>query len=322
MTNSQRLPYLSVVIPIFNEEKTIPFLMERLNQSLEGLGYAYEVIFVNDGSHDQSLMLLRQAFEADPQHIRVVDLTYNVGQYMALMAGLQHTQGEVIVTMDADLQNPPEEIGRLLEKIHEGYDLVGGYRARRKDTLFRRRSSEMINRVREYLTGLKMKDHGCMLRAYRRSIVDAMNRTQDPSIFINALAQKFANKAIDIEVRHEPRYADKSRYNLFGLIRLFMDLLTGFSLRPIQAFTGFGFLSSGFSFVLVIILGLRRIILGPEAEGLFTLFAILFFLISVALVGIGLVGEYVGRIYLAVSKRPRYLVRETLGDTPQDKEDT
>jgi undecaprenyl-phosphate 4-deoxy-4-formamido-L-arabinose transferase len=303
---------LSVVIPVYNEEANLPVLFARLYPVLDALGRRYEVIFTNDGSADRSFELLRAQHAARPEVTRVIDFNANYGQHMAVMAAFERVRGRVIVTLDADLQNPPEEIPRLLEKIDAGHDLVGGYRLDRRDSLFRTAASRLINFVREKTTHIRMTDQGCMLRAYRREVVAAIVQSGAINTFIPALAASFAGNPTEIGVKHEERHAGVSNYSFYRLVRLNFDLITGFSLAPLQVFTMFALLCSAGSFVLVLILAYRRIFLGAEAEGLFTLFGILFFLISVTMVGIGLIGEYVGRTYQVVRARQRYHVREIL----------
>jgi undecaprenyl-phosphate 4-deoxy-4-formamido-L-arabinose transferase len=242
----------------------------------------------------------------------VIDFNANYGQHMAIMAAFERVRGEVIVTLDADLQNPPEEIPKLLAKIDAGHDYVGGCRLNRQDSLFRTYASRLINFVREKTTNIQMTDQGCMLRAYRREIVEAIVRSGAINTFIPALAYSFSGNPAEVGVKHEERHAGVSNYSFYRLVRLNFDLITGFSLAPLQYFTMFALACSGGSFLLVLILAYRRIFLGAEAEGLFTLFGILFFLISVTMVGIGLIGEYVGRTYQVVRARQRYHVRAML----------
>ena len=221
-------------------------------------------------------------------------------------------RGEVVVTLDADLQNPPEEIPKLLAAIDAGHDYVGGCRLDRQDSFFRTIASRLVNRVRERTTNIRMTDQGCMLRAYRRPVVEAVVRSGAINTFIPALAYTFASRPTEVAVRHAERHAGRSHYSLYQLIRLNFDLVTGFSLAPLQVFTMLALGCAGGSLLLVIVLAWRRLILGPEEGGLFTLFGILFFLISVAMVGIGLIGEYVGRAYQVVRSRQNYHVREIL----------
>lgn len=303
---------LSIVIPVYNEELNLPTLFQRLYPVLDGLGRTYEIVFTNDGSADRSLQLLREQHDRRPDVTRVIDFNANYGQHMAIMAAFERVQGDVIVTLDADLQNPPEEIPSLLAKIDAGHDYVGGCRLDRQDSLFRTWASRLVNFVRSKTTNIEMTDQGCMLRAYRRPIVEAIVRSGAINTFIPALAYSFSSNPTEVGVRHEERHAGVSNYSLYRLIRLNFDLITGFSLAPLQYFTMFSLACSAGSFVLVLILAGRRLIIGPEEGGLFTLFGILFFLISVTMVGIGLIGEYVGRTYLVVRTRQRYHVRDVL----------
>ncbi len=303
---------LSVVIPVYNEELGLVQLFSRLYPALDKLNISYEIIFINDGSADRSAALLREQFQVRPDVTRVVLFKGNYGQHMAIMAGFEHCRGERIVTLDADLQNPPEEIGNLLIAMDQGADYVGTIRKLRQDSLWRRVASRAMNRMRERITHIKMTDQGCMLRAYSRAIVQAINQTRDISTYIPALAYSFAHRPVEIEVTHEERFAGESKYSLYALIQLNFDLMTGFSTKPLQIFSFIGIAISFLSIGFVVILAIRRLIVGPEAEGLFTLFGIAFFLIGITLFGIGLLGEYVGRIYEQVRLRPRYMIDAVL----------
>ncbi|MCK6553038.1 glycosyltransferase [Candidatus Binatia bacterium] len=299
---------VSVVLPVFNERENLPTLHRRLTTVMKARERPYEVWYVDDGSSDGSLDILRQLAAEDP-HVGVVELTRNFGQHAAVLAGFAASTGAVVVTLDADLQNPPEEIPQLLAKIDEGYEVVGGWREERHDPLFRRVASRAINHMTSMAVGVTMKDYGCMLRAYRRSIVSQILDCDERSSFIPALANSLAKRTAEIEVGHSDRFGGASKYGLLKLLRLTFDLLTGFSLLPIQfvslvgmlvAAAGVGF--GGFLFV-------RRLFVGPEVEGVFTLFAILFVFIGLLILAVGIVGEYVGRIYLEVRRRPTYRIR-------------
>lgn len=303
---------LSIIIPVYNEAENLPPLFQRLIHTLDTHKKTYELIFTNDGSQDTSLELLQEFYKNRPDVVRIIDFQGNFGQHMAIMAAFEKSCGNTIVTLDADLQNPPEEIPKLLGKIQEGYDYVGSYRAHRQDTFFRTYVSRLVNWFREKITDIKMRDQGCMLRAYSRQIIDQITQSGERSTFIPALAYKFSLNPTEVEVQHDARAAGVSKYNLYRLIRLNFDLVTGFSLIPLQIFTLFGMLVSGLSGLLVFYMILRRLIIGPEAEGLFTLFAILFFLISVIITGIGIIGEYLGRIFQTLSQRPRYIIRQMI----------
>jgi undecaprenyl-phosphate 4-deoxy-4-formamido-L-arabinose transferase len=312
------LPKLSVVIPVYNEEAVLPTLFARLYPSLDALNVSYEIVFVNDGSKDRSAALLRQQFGRRPRETRVVLFHANFGQHSAIMAGFSYARGDYVVTLDADLQNPPEEIGKLVAKLDEGFDYVGTIRQQRQDVLWRRLFSRAINKLRERITPVRITDQGCMMRGYARSVVTALNHTREINTFIPALAALYAMRPVEVPIAHEERYAGQSKYSMYSLIRLNFDLITGFSVVPLQLFSMVGMAVASLSALLVMYLFVRRIIVGPEAEGVFSLFGVVFFLIGVALFGIGLLGEYVGRIYAQVRERPRYIVEAVLEDIDEE----
>jgi undecaprenyl-phosphate 4-deoxy-4-formamido-L-arabinose transferase len=313
-------PELSVVIPVYNEEAGLEQLFMRLYPALDALGYSYEIVFVNDGSRDRTAHILADQFRLRPDVTRAVLFNGNYGQHMAIMAGFKVTRGDIVVTLDADLQNPPEEIGNLVAKMREGYDYVGSIRRQRQDSAWRTYASKLMNRLRERITHIKMTDQGNMLRAYGRNVIDLINQCSEMNTFVPALAYTFARKPTEIVVEHEERAAGESKYSLYSLIRLNFDLVTGFSLMPLQFFSMLGIGLSFVSAALFVLLMVRRFVLGAEVEGLFTLFAIAFFLMGVILFGIGLVGEYVGRIYLQVRGRPRYVVQAILEQQPEPEQ--
>jgi len=303
---------VSVVIPCFNEEQGLASLFARLYPALDALGRTYEVVFVDDGSSDRTVAGLREQFNQRPDVTRVVVLTRNVGQHMAIMAGFAQSRGDYIVTLDADLQNPPEEIANIIAAMDAGADYVGTVRKNRHDVYWRKVASRMMNRFRERTTHIRITDQGCMLRGYDREIVDAINSCVEVSTFVPALGYTFARNPVEIEVGHAERAVGQSKYSLYSLIRLNFDLMTGFSVVPLQFFSMGGIVISLISLLGFIALLIRRLVHGSEAEGVFTLFAIAFFLIGVLLMGVGVVGEYVGRIYEQVRQRPRYTVAALL----------
>jgi undecaprenyl-phosphate 4-deoxy-4-formamido-L-arabinose transferase len=305
-------PYLTVVIPVYNEAGNLHKLYDRLMPVLDGLGKPFEVIFTNDGSKDDSFKILKSLYDQRPTQIRVIDFNGNFGQHMAIMAGFSKMRGEVAITLDADLQNPPEEIPNLLAAFEQGHDYVEGVRQNRQDTPFRRYASRLNNKIRHFLTKVRLEDQGSMLRAYSKRIVELMVQSNEPSTYIPALAYSFSINPISIPVHHSAREVGESKYNLYRLLRLNFDLMTGFSTMPLQLFTMVGMGVSVLSVLLVVVLILRRIFIGPEVEGVFTLFAIMYLLIGILLMGLGIVGEYVGRIYQDVRPRPLYVVREIL----------
>ena len=313
---------LSVVIPVYNEELALPALFSRLYPALDKLGLKYEVIFANDGSRDRSAAVLSAQFEARPDVTRVVLLAGNYGQHMAIMAGFEQSRGEIVVTLDADLQNPPEEIAALVAKMQEGFDYVGTIRRQRQDSIFRRWPSRFMNRIRERTTRIKMTDQGCMLRAYSRNIVNALNQCREVNTYIPALAYTFARHPTEIEVAHEERIAGDSKYSFYKLLRLNFDLMTGFSIAPLQMFSILGILVSVVTMATYLVVMITR---WTQASSLQQAFASLwdrdilqFFLIGIVLFGLGLLGEYVGRIYEQVRGRPRYLIDAVLEQHAND----
>jgi undecaprenyl-phosphate 4-deoxy-4-formamido-L-arabinose transferase len=306
---------LSVVVPVYNEEAGLASLFARLYPALDALGLRYEIVFINDGSRDRSAAILREQFQKRPDVTRVVLFNGNFGQHMAIMAGFEHCRGNIVITLDADLQNPPEEIGKLVAKMREGYDYVGSIRSKRRDSLFRKLASKTMNSVRERITRIQMTDQGCMLRAYDRAIVDAINSCSEVNTFVPALAYTFAQKPTEIEVAHEERAAGESKYSLYSLIRLNFDLVTGFSVLPLQLFSMFGMLVSLGALLTYFTVIVYRVFFLEWRGALYALWdrdILAFFLIGILLFGVGLLGEYVGRIYQQVRHRPRYLIQAVL----------
>lgn len=313
MSTAKQNPYISIVIPVYNEEANLETLYQRLTTVMDQLGKSYEIILTNDGSRDRSAELLQVLHQRRPDIIRVIEFNGNFGQHMAIMAGFERVRGEIIITMDADLQNPPEEIPKLVAAMEAGHDVVNTHRLGRQDSWWRLFVSRTHNKIRAMMMPkLKMQDEGCMLRAYSRRIVDLMASTEEMNTFIPALALNYATNPTEVGVAHESRFGGESNYTLYGLIRYNFDLVTGFSVFPLQVFTLIGMAVSFFSFLFVIFLFLRRLIVGPEVQGVFTLFAILFFLVGIVLLGLGIVGEYIGRIYQEVRKRPRFVIKRIL----------
>jgi len=302
-------PYISIVIPVYNEEGNLRPLFDRLYPVMAGTGRTFEIIFTDDGSRDSSLAILK-GFAKEHAEVKVVEFNGNFGQHMAIFAAFEKSSGDIIITLDADLQNPPEEIPKLVAEMEKGHDVVGTIRQKRQDSFFRKIASRIVNITTNKMTGMRMSDYGCMLRAYHRNVIDNINRCQETTTFIPALAQTFAANPCEVEVAHAERAEGESKYSLYKLVRLNFDLMTGFSVVPLQLFALFGIATALFSVAFAIFLLVRRFIVGAEVEGVFTLFAILFFFIGITIFGIGIVGEYVGRIYQEVRRRPRYVVRK------------
>jgi undecaprenyl-phosphate 4-deoxy-4-formamido-L-arabinose transferase len=306
---------ISVVIPVFNEEKNLPLLMDRLETSLRPMGRPYEIILVDDGSRDRSLDILESFVGRNG--VRVVELTRNYGQHSAIMSGFSIVRGSIVVTLDADLQNPPEEIPGMVRAMEEGnYEVVGTVRTMRRDSLFRTIPSRVVNAITRKITGVHMTDWGCMLRAYRREVVDRMVDSQEYSTFIPALATLYAKRMTEIPVAHAERHGGVSNYTLARLLSLQFDLLTSFSEFPLKVllYLGTGLAIGGVSFA--ILLGAMRLLYGPAwgEYGVFTLFAVLFFFVGALFFALGIMGQYVGRIYHEVRKRPRFTIRKVHGE--------
>ncbi|MEW6264676.1 MAG: glycosyltransferase [Thermodesulfobacteriota bacterium] len=303
------MTYLSIVIPVYNEAENLRELTRRLMTAAAGLEKAYEIIFVDDGSSDASWEILEELHHQHQGLIRLVGLNRNYGQHMAIMAGFERVRGQVVATLDADLQNPPEEIPRLVRKIEEGYDVVAGWRENRRDSFLRRWPSLLVNQAASRIVGLTQHDYGCMLRVYTRPIVDQINQCGESSTFIPALANTFARRAAEIKVAHEDRQGGRSKYNLLKLVKLNFDLMTGYSLLPLHVVNLLGIFIALLGLAFGLFLFIRRLVVGPEVEGVFTLFAILFVFIGLQILVTGLLGEYVGRIFREVRRRPRYFIR-------------
>jgi undecaprenyl-phosphate 4-deoxy-4-formamido-L-arabinose transferase len=303
-------PQIAVVIPVYNEEANLSALMQRIMPVMMGLGWSFELIFIDDGSRDKSLDILKDFSMKNPS-VKVVELTRNYGQHAAILAGFSVVNAEIIITMDADLQNPPEEIPNLIKVMVDGnYDLVGTIRKGRKDSFLRILPSKIINMVARKITGVSMRDWGCMLRAYRRPVVQRMIDCHEHATFIPALATVFAKRITEIEVAHEERFGGKSNYPLRKLINLQFDLVASFSDLPIRLIMYGGIMMSLLGVLFGTFLAVARLVYGARwaAEGIFTLFAILFVFVGLQFFALGITGEYIGRIYREVRKRPEYVI--------------
>jgi len=312
---------VSLVIPVFNEEKNLRELIGRCLKTCNEMGSSFEIILVDDGSSDGSSKVIDEAVDQNEGKILGVLLNRNYGQHAAVMAGFAESRGDMVVTLDADLQNPPEEVLKLVRTMEEGFDVVGTMRVPRHDTLFRKVASHVVNKVAQKATGVKMHDYGCMLRAYRRHVVDAMLQCHERSTFIPILANSFARKATEIEVGHAERTEGDSKYGLWKLVNLQFDLLTSMTTFPLRVLSVLGGVISAAGVGFGIFLLIMRLVHGPDwaAEGVFTLFAILFIFIGAQFIGMGLLGEYIGRIYDDVRARPRYFVHRVVGRKTEEE---
>jgi undecaprenyl-phosphate 4-deoxy-4-formamido-L-arabinose transferase len=296
---------------MLNEAANIEPLFARLFPVLDGLGEAYEVVAVDDGSTDGTLAVLREQRNARPG-LRVLSFARNFGQHAAVLAGFEASRGEWIITLDADLQNPPEEIPKLVEAFRKGYDLVNTIRKGRQDTFFRRAASGITNAMVRRFSGIRLSDFGCMLRGYHRDVVAPMVERKEFRTFIPALAMLHARRPVEVEVQHCARAAGTSNYSLLKLFSLQLDLMTSFSIAPLRMLFILGWGTAALGIAFGVLLMFLRFIYGAgwAAEGVFTLFAILFVFIGAQFLAFGLLGEYIGRIYQEVRDRPTYLLRE------------
>ncbi|WP_072549622.1 undecaprenyl-phosphate 4-deoxy-4-formamido-L-arabinose transferase [Candidatus Fukatsuia symbiotica] len=326
MVQIESIKKVSIVIPVYNEQESLPTLIARTSAACKSLAQPYEIILVDDGSTDDSAaILMRVAAQPDDSIIAVL-LNRNYGQHAAIMAGFNQVSGDLVITLDADLQNPPEEIPRLVKVAEEGYDVVGTVRANRQDSLFRKTGSRLVNMMIQRATGKAMGDYGCMLRAYRRHIVDAMLRCHERSTFIPILADTFARRTTEITVNHAERAFGDSKYSLMKLINLMYDLVTCLTTTPLRLLSLLGSVMAVSGFTLALLLVMLRLVLGSvwAGDGVFTLFAVLFMFIGAQFIGMGLLGEYIGRIYHDVRARPRYFVEKVVNgqqvENTQEKE--
>ncbi|MEW6518007.1 MAG: glycosyltransferase [Thermodesulfobacteriota bacterium] len=316
-------PAFSVVIPVYNESACLDELISRCLASCRSTGESFELILVDDGSRDGSTEMIGRAADRQAEVVGVL-LNRNYGQHAAVFAGFRQSRGQVVITLDADLQNPPEEIPRLLTEMNKGYDVVGTVRVNRQDSLFRKAASALVNKAVRQATGVMMHDYGCMLRGYRRHIVNAMLQCREHSTFIPILANSFARKTTEIEVGHAERSKGESKYSLFKLISLQYDLLTSMSTFPLRLLSLLGTVIAACGVSFGIFLMIMRLVYGATwaAEGVFTLFAALFVLIGALYLALGLMGEYIGRIYHDVRSRPRYFIQEVRGGSNLEHADT
>ena len=304
------------MVPVYNEEGCLQELIDRTLKACEETKKNFEIILIDDGSEDGTAEILRAASEKHKDVVISCILNRNYGQHSAIMAGFSIVRGDLIITIDADLQNPPEEIPRLVAKAEEGFDVVGTIRQNRQDTFFRRYASKVVNKAAQKATGVNMKDYGCMLRAYRRNIVEAMLDCREKSTFIPVLGNSFARYTCEIDVKHNERSVGDSKYSVWKLINLQFNLLTCMTTFPLRVLSIIGIFISGLGVLLGIYILIMRYFIMDEIwaqQGVFTLFAILFFICGFQITALGVVGEYIGRVYDDVRARPRYFIEEILG---------
>jgi glycosyltransferase involved in cell wall biosynthesis len=310
---------ISVVIPAYNEEENITHLYDELSGVLAALQRSYEIIFVDDGSSDNTLAMLRSIQQKDDK-VGVIRFRRNFGQTAAMSAGFDFASGDVIVTMDGDLQNDPHDIPRLLEKIEEGYDVVTGWRYDRKDAFLNRRLPSIIaNKIISWTTGVALHDYGCTLKAFRREVIKNIRLYGEMHRFIPAIASGMGISFTEIKVNHRPRKYGTSKYGISRTLRVVLDLITvkfllSYATRPIQIFGLLGFISGSVGFVLALIMTIQRQFFGiPLSDRPLLLLAILLIFIGIQFVSIGLIAELQARTYHETQQKPVYFVKEVYG---------
>jgi glycosyltransferase involved in cell wall biosynthesis len=309
---------ISIVVPLYNEEENVRELHGRLKEVLGGLGSEYELIFVDDGSTDGTLPLLQEIQSGD-DHVVVLSLRRNFGQTAAFAAGFDYARGDVIVTMDGDLQNDPKDIPRLIEMIKEN-DIVSGWRKSRKDPFFSRRLPSLIaNRLISKVTGVSLHDYGCSLKAYRHEVIKNLKLYGEMHRFIPAVANLYGVKIAEVETTHHPRLRGKSKYGISRTIRVILDLITvkfllSFSTRPLQFFGPIGLLSAFLGFLISLYLSLQKIFSGVSIGGRpMLLLGALLIIVGIQFIGMGLLGEMMVRVYHETQKKPIYVIKKVIG---------
>lgn len=301
----------SIVIPVFNEEDNIPELYQRLTAVMQGLGASYEIILVDDGSNDRSFPMMKDLHEQDCR-IKALKLARNFGHHLALTAGLDYTKGEAVILMDADLQDQPEEIPKLVEKFNEGYDVVYGIRKDRKEGLTRRIAADLFTSIINRVGGSGHFATGGVFRVMSRQVRDELQQCRETSRFITGLVGWLGFNQVGVEVEHAARHAGETKYNLWRLIKLLLNTLTSFSYLPLQLASYLGLITALLSVSLGTYVIFRWIFVGVPVAGFTSIIVAVLFLGAVQLIVLGLIGEYVGRVYTESQERPLYVVKDFL----------
>jgi glycosyltransferase involved in cell wall biosynthesis len=313
------MPNLSLIIPVYNEEENLPLLIEAIKNALVPLSYTWEVVLVDDGSQDGSLGVLTQLAEKDSEHLRVLSFRRNFGQTAAIAAGLDYASGEIIILLDADMQNDPADIPMMLEKLDEGYDLVSGWRKRRQDTyLTRTLPSNLANMLISRVTGVPLHDYGCTLKAYRREVLEGFRLYGEMHRFIPVFAHSVGAKITEVQVNHQPRKFGKTKYGLERTIKVILDLFTvkflvSYSSKPIYLFGGAGLALIFGSGAMLAYLGIRRVLTSISVLGSpFFQLSVMLFILGFQSVLMGLIAELLVRTYYESQRKPTYRVRKTI----------
>ena len=309
---------VSIVVPLYNEEENVDILHERLREALEQMGLEYEILYVDDGSTDTTLSKL-EAIQLKDKRVVVLSLRRNFGQTAAFAAGFDFARGDIVVTMDGDLQNDPKDIPKMLELIKD-YDLVSGWRKKRKDPFFTRRVPSMLaNWVISKVTGVKLHDYGCSLKAYRRDVIKNLKLYGEMHRFIPAVASWYGVRVAEVETTHYPRLRGKSKYGLSRTVKVILDLITvkflqSFSTKPLQFFGPIGLFSGAMGFLISLCLSIEKIFLGKPIGGRpLLLLGVLLIIVGIQLIGMGLLGEMLVRVYHESQRKPIYVIKKVIG---------
>ncbi|WP_028580358.1 glycosyltransferase family 2 protein [Desulfogranum japonicum] len=316
---------ISIIVPIYNEEESIPHLYKEVTDVLQNVNRTYELLFVDDGSKDSSMEIL-QKIQQEDEHVVVVSFRRNFGQTAAMSAGFDHARGDICITMDGDLQNDPRDIPALIAKVEEGYDVVTGWRHDRKDPFISRKLPSMLaNRLISWITGVQLNDYGCTLKAFRKEVTQNIKLYGEMHRFIPAIASGMGISFTEIKVNHRARQYGTSKYGISRTIRVVLDLITvkfllSYATKPLHVFGGIGFLSSAIGILMALVMTFQRQFMGiPLGSRPLLLLAILLIFIGFQFITIGLVAELIVRTYHESQKKPIYYVRKVLGREQQDK---
>ncbi|NPA53009.1 MAG: glycosyltransferase family 2 protein [Aquificae bacterium] len=314
--NNQEEIYLSVTIPVYNEEENLPILYEKLKKVLDNLGYTYEIIFIDDGSSDRSWEIIKELAQKDP-HVVGIRFRRNYGQTAAMSAGFEHARGKIVIAMDADLQNDPEDIPKLLQKLEEGYDIVSGWRKDRKDPFISRTlPSKIANWLISKVTGVHLHDYGCSLKAYRADVAKQLDFYGEMHRFLPALAKPLGAKVTEVPVKHHPRKFGKSKYGISRTFKVILDLilvkfLLDYRTKPFRVFGGTGIILILLGFLILAYLVFVKIFFGEDiGDRPLLLFGILFVLSGIMMLSTGIIAELITRTYYESQGKRPYIVKE------------
>ena len=310
MIDRERMPELSIVIPVFNEEEVLPELHRRLTLALQAMGRSYEILFVDDGSRDRSLSVMKQLEKHDSVHVRIFSFSRNFGHHIALTAGLDHAQGDIVIMMDADLQDQPEELHKLVDKLESGYDVVFADRQERQHSFVKKLSSKLFIGIINSVAKTEVPINSSIFRAMTREVADALRQCREQARFITGLVSWLGFSQTSVPVEHGKRYAGTTKYNFYRLIKLAINTATSFSSKPLQVATIMGLVTAALALLVLVYIVIRKLQGGFAVLGYASImFAIMFFG-ALQLIVLGLMGEYIGRIYTESQNRPLYLLKD------------